>query len=224
MPSLERMKYLEEKRNDVIKDVIRNVAESESNINAIKILKKYPQMLDFKYFDDKGQMRPSSNGDYGIIVVRSPFVRDASKHHDKEVCVRVEPVVAMLEEYYGPLGIRVVIGRTVPVSCQGVRETREEDEFETFLSRPPHPRYNEMALKALETIRQSRFDSRSGTSASGIDLKSSSRPLERDHDGGSKSRRTRRRKHNRKTHHKRKHHSRSRSRAARKHKKYSRRH
>ena len=47
-------------------------------------------------------------------------------------------------------------------------------------------------------------------------------------DGGSKSRRTRRRKHrhNRKTHHKRKHHSRSRShsRAARKHKKYSRRH
>lgn len=222
MPSETRPEYLERKRKEVVEECMqRNVG---THSDAKEILKQYPEML---YFEEN--THPGRTFEYRIVV-RSPFVGVHSKT-DKEVCDHVDPVVAMLKEFYNPLRVHVVVSSTVPKSCQGDRETHEENEFKTFLSSSPHPQYDKMALN---TIRRSRFDSRSGTSASGIDLKSSShRPREIDpglgalySKGGSKSRRTRRRKHrhNRKTHHKRKHHSRSRSRAARKHKKYSRRH
>jgi cobalamin biosynthesis Mg chelatase CobN len=233
MPTQERLDFLDEKRKEVVEYCIMSDVGTHSD--AIKILDENPQMLNFEYFDKEENTHRGRNDKYRIIV-RSPFIREPSKT-DTEVCERVDQVVDMLKEFYGPLGIHVFVSRTVPSSCKGDRQKNVEYDFKTFLNTPPPPGYDKMVARALQTIRQSRFDSRSGRPTHD-DLESSGRardPLESSSrrprsrspkSGGSKSRRTRRRKHNRKTHHKRKHHSRSRSRshAARKHKKYSRRH
>ncbi len=176
------LSHSQEKTQQLIRDIESGkikIENNQTNIDAIQILRDYPQMLEFKYFNpqDAGASRKDDNLDDNLIVVHSPFPK--STKPDEEVCKHVEQVVALLAKIYDPVGlIRVILDDQIPKSCHGPRVPWGS--------------------------------------------------------GGSKSRRTRRRKHNRKTHHKharkthhkRKHHSRSRShsRAARKHKKYSRRH
>ena len=230
MPSETRPEYLERKRKEVVEECMKRNVGTHSD--AKEILNQYPEML---YFEEN--THPGRTFEYRIVV-RSPFVGVHSKT-DKEVCDHVDPVVAMLKEFYNPSRVHVVVSSTVPSICKGSHHLHEHspDSDDTRLSRTGRPTYDSL---------------KSSSRASGTDFKSSSRrPRDRSRDnydgtgmsqfgtgrksdGGSKSRRTRRRKHNRKTHHKharkthhkRKHHSRSRShsRAARKHKKYSRRH